>query len=193
MKDLYERLGMKNIQLTTKSDWVKVTISAEEVEDAKKIGELQQKQSKDMGCKDNSITKNSELSLHYTVISKQAEFAVKRFGGGTARVTAPGEFHDYPDVGSVNVRYTFDLEDSLMIMKKDQGLVPLVFVGGISPNFLLLGWTIPNYAKYVTYKINCGKENFSFGIIHDMRPHEAVCFPKSMLMPMWSINKDLLK
>jgi hypothetical protein len=187
------RLNMKGVRLTEKTDWIEVTISQEEIDEAIVIGTYQEDISKEMGLKDNAVDGNRDKSLIRTITSKQAEFAVRRFGGGTARVTRPNEFHDYPDVGQVNVRYVFDPEDGMMIMKRDQGKVPMILVTGESPNFLLMGWMIPDYAKQIIYRINLGRDEPTFGFLHSMEDHEACTYSKQWLMPMSSFNKELLK
>lgn len=179
--------------LTQKEDWSKVTITSEEVEEAILLGKKQENDSKERNLNDNSFDGGGDKSLQRTIASKQAEFAVRKFGGGTARVTQPNEFHDYPDVGQVNVRYVFDPEDGLMIMKKDQGKVPMILVTGNCPDFYLMGWIIPDYAKYIIYRINLGREEPVVGFLNKMKEHEACTYSKQWLLPMWSFNKELLK
>jgi hypothetical protein len=188
-----KRLSIKGLVLTQKEDWPLVTISQQEIEEAILIGNKQENDSKEAGLNDNSFDGGNGKSLARTITSKQAEFAVRRFGGGTARVTQPNEFHDYPDVGQVNVRYVFDPEDGLMIMKRDQGKVPMILVTGNCPDFYLMGWHIPDYAKYTIYKINLGREDPVAGFLHDMKEHEACTYSKQWLLPMWSFNKELIK
>lgn len=188
-----DRLNLKGMRLTEKSDWITVTICQDDINDAIEIANIQEADSKDMGLNDNAFDGGEGKSLQRTIASKQAEFAVRRFGGGTARVTQPNEFHDYPDVGLTNVRYVFDPEDGMMIMKRDQGKVPMILVTGECPNFLLMGWIIPDYAKQIIYRINLGREETIFGFLHDMKDHEACTFSKQWLFPMWSFNKELIK
>lgn len=188
-----DRLNLKGLKLTEKSDWITVTIDQEDINDAIEIGNIQEADSKDMGLNDNAFDGDGGKSLQRTIASKQAEFAVRKFGGGTARVTQPNEFHDYPDVGKTNVRYVFDPEDGMMIMKRDQGKVPMILVTGECPNFLLMGWTIPDYAKHIIYRINLGREEPISGFLYDMKDHEACTFSKQWLYPMWSFNKELIK
>ena len=192
-KILFNRLGVSNIRLTEKTDWVTVTISQEEELEAERIAAIQEADSKKMNLVDNAFDGEDGKSLLRTIASKQAEFAVRRFGGGTARVTQPNEFHDYPDVGQVNVRYVFDSEDGLMIMKRDQGKVPMILVTGKCPDFQLMGWMIPDYAKQIIYRINLGREEATFGFLNDMKDHEACTYSKQWLFPMWSFNKELIK
>lgn len=192
-REWMKRLSIKGLVLTQKEDWPLVTISQQEVEEAILIGNKQENDSKERGLNDNSFDGGDGKSLTRTITSKQAEFAVRRWGGGTARVTQPNEFHDYPDVGQVNVRYVFDPEDGLMIMKRDQGKVPMILVTGDAPNFYLMGWCIPDYAKYTIYRINLGREEPVVGFLNDMKDHEACTYSKQWLYPMWSFNKELLK
>lgn len=193
MKDWIKRLNMKGLTLTEQKDWPLVVISPEEVEDAIRIGKIQEEDSKRMGLHDNAFDGGDGKSLARTITSKQAEFAVRRFGGGTARVTQPNEFHDYPDVGQTNVRHVNDPQDGMMIMKRDQGKVPMILVTGSSPNFYLMGWMIPDYAKQIIYRINLGREEPTFGFLQEMKDHECCTYSKQWLFPMWSFNKDLIK
>lgn len=192
-REFAKRLNIVGIPLTEEKDWELVTISQKEIDESVRMGNIQETDSKANGLKDNSFDGGDGKSLLRTIVSKQAEFAVQLYGGGTARVTQPNEFHDYPDVGGVNVRYVFDKEDGLMIMKRDQGKVPMILVTGDSPNFYLMGWVIPDYAKYNIYKINSGRESPIAGFLHNMKDHEACTYSKQWLMPMWSFNKELLK
>ncbi len=192
-KDLYERLGMKEVTLTTKANWIEVTLSKAKVQEAIDIATFQEEDSKAQGLKDNSFLNSAEESLHCTIESKCAEFAVQQWGGGTARVTQPNEFHGYPDVGEVNVRHVNDPEDGLMIMKRDQNLVPIVLLTGKAPNYFLMGWTIPAYAKQFIYRINLGRDEYGDGFLQNMKGHEACTFSKQWLFPMSTFNKELIK
>ena len=192
-KEWIKRLNMKGIRLTEKEDWISVTISQEKVDESIRLATKQELDSKSMGLKDGTFLNSTEQSLYCTIESKGAEFAVQTWGGGTARVTQPNEFHDYPDVGKVNVRHVNDSEDGLMIMKRDQGKVPIVLVTGKMPNFLLMGWIIPDYAKQFIYRINLGRDEQIFGFLNEMKDHESCTFSKQWLFPMWSFNKELIK
>ncbi len=192
-REQLKRLNMAGLRLTEKSDWIPVTIPADKVAESIAMATKQEADSKSANLNDGSFMNDSQQSLECTTQSKAAEFAVQVWGGGTARVTQPNEFHDYPDVGQVNVRHVNDEEDGLMIMKRDQGKVPIILVTGKMPNFYLMGWTIPDYAKQVVYRINLGREEVSFGFLSDMKDHEACTYSKQWLFPMWSFNKDLIK
>jgi hypothetical protein len=192
-KKLVEGLNTKGIVLTSPEDFIKVILPQHYINLATSIGTMQEEQSKSMNLKDNSIDRDRKKSLDRTIESKKAEFAVKVWGGDTAAVTEPGQFHDVPDVGQVNVRHVNDKEDSLMIMKRDQDKVPLVLVYGSGNEFYLMGWTIPIYARNVIYKCNFRDEDSMFGFIHNMQPHESCVYPKQWLTPMKYLNKDLLK
>lgn len=192
-KELFNRLGLKGLTLTDKSDWIEVIIPESKVVESIKLGKIQEDQSRDSELYDHAFQNSREQSLYCTTESKGAEFAVQVWGGGTARVTQPGEFHDYPDVGQVNVRHVNDPEDGLMIMKKDQDKVPIVLTTGKMPKFFLMGWFIPAYAKQFIYRINLGREKLGDGFLNEMQPHEACTFSKQWLFPMWALNKDLVK
>ncbi len=192
-REWMKRLNVVGMTLTTEEEWQPITIGNKEIEESIRMGNLQENDSKAKGLKDNSFDGGDGKSLERTIISKQAEFAVQLWGGGTARVTQPNEFHDYPDVGDVNVRYVFDKEDGLMIMKRDQGKVPLILVCGQSPTFYLMGWVIPDYAKYQIYKMNLGRPDPVAGFLSNMQDHEACTYSKQWLLPMWALSKDLVK
>ena len=192
-REWMKRLNVVGMTLTTEEEWQPITIGNKEIEESIRMGNLQENDSKAKDLKDNSFDGGDGKSLERTIISKQAEFAVQLWGGGTARVTQPNEFHDYPDVGDVNVRYVFDKEDGLMIMKRDQGKVPLILVCGQSPTFYLMGWVIPDYAKYQIYKMNLGRPDPVAGFLSNMQDHEACTYSKQWLLPMWALSKDLVK
>lgn len=192
-REWMKRLNVVGMTLTTEEEWQPITIGNKEIEESIRMGNLQENDSKAKGLKDNSFDGGDGKSLERTIISKQAEFAVQLWGGGTARVTQPNEFHDYPDVGDVNVRYVFDKEDGLMIMKRDQGKVPLILVCGQSPTFYLMGWVIPDYAKYQIYKMNLGRPDPVAGFLSNMQDHEACTYSKQWLLPMWALSKELVK
>jgi hypothetical protein len=61
------------------------------------------------------------------------------------------------------------------------------------PNYFLMGWFIPDYAKQFVYRINLGRDEFGDGFLNEMKPHEACTFSKQWLFPMWSFNKELIK
>lgn len=192
-KELFIRLGIKGLTLTSQADWIEVVIPEAKVLESKRLAKIQEDDSRDNELYDHAFQNSREESLFCTTESKAAEFAVQEWGGGTARVTQPNEFHSYPDVGQVNVRHVNDPEDGLMIMKKDQDKVPIVLVTGKMPKFWLMGWTIPAYAKQYIYRINLGREELGDGFLNEMQPHEACTFSKQWLFPMWSMNKDLVK
>ena len=146
-KELFARLGLKGLTLTSSTDWVEVTIPESKIIESKRLAKIQEDDSRNHELYDNAFQNSREESLFCTTESKGAEFAVQEWGGGTARVTLPNEFHSYPDVGQVNVRHVNDPEDGLMIMRKDQDKVPIVLVTGKMPTYLLMGWTIPAYAS----------------------------------------------
>lgn len=193
MKEWIARLEMKGLVLTTEKDWIDVTIPPDKVMLSINLATKQEIDSHKMGLKNGTFQNTVEESLYCTTESKGAEFAVQEWGGGTARVTQPNEFHDYPDVGQVNVRHVNDPEDGLMIMKRDQLKLPIILVTGKMPNFRLMGWFIPAYAKQFIYRINLGREEPSDGFLNKMQNHEACTFSKQWLFPMWSFNKDLIK
>lgn len=194
--DKIKRLNMVGVRLTSETDWVEVIISPSEVAEGIRLGTLQEAESKKLGLRDRSFSGDEGDSLARSIAAKQAEFAVQTYGGGTARVVGINEFHDWPDVGQVNVRYTFNKGYGLILTNRDQGKVPMVLVTGRSPKFLLMGWYIPDYAKQMIYKVHQGRTEdapSTFGFLHEMKDHEVCQINMQMLMPMWSFNKELIK
>jgi hypothetical protein len=194
--DWKKRLNMKGVRLTSEADWIDITISPEEVEEGIRLGTLQEEESKKNGLKDRSFSGDEGDSLQRSIAAKQAEIAVQRYGGGTARVVGINEFHDFPDVGQVNVRYTFNPGYGMIITNRDQGKVPMILLTGKCPTFRLMGWFIPDYAKQIVYKIHQGRTedcSTEFGFLQEMKDHECCQLNMQMLLPMWVFNKDLLK
>ena len=182
--------------LTTEADWVEIIITPEEVEEGIRLGNLQEAESKRLGLNDRSFSGSEEDSLIRSITAKQAEIAVQKFGGGTARIVGINEFHDYPDVGGVNVRYTFNTGYGLMITNRDQGKVPMILVTGRCPNFKLIGWMAPDYAKQWIYKVHQGRCEdcaTNYGFLQNMKDHESCQVNAQMLFPMSWFNKELLK
>lgn len=193
---LLKRVEMIGVTLTSEADWVSVTISPEEVEEGIRLGTLQEEESKKNGLKDRSFSGDEGDSLLRSITAKQAEFAVQRFGGGTARVTQPNEFHDYPDVGGVNVRYTFNPGYGLIITNRDQLKVPMILVTGKSPNFQLMGWHAPAHVKQMVYKVHQGRNEdcqTQYGFLQEMKDHECCQINMQMLLPMVWFPMHLLK
>lgn len=187
---------MIGIRLTTEADWEDVTISAADVQHGIDLGTFQEEESKRNGLRDRSFSGASADSLARSIAAKQFEYAIREYGGGTARVVQVNEFHDYPDVGQVNARYTFNPGYGMIITNRDQGKVPMILGTGKCPTFRLMGWFIPDYAKQIVYKVHQGRDEncpTQFGFLQDMKDHEVCQLNMQMLFPMWSFNKQLIK
>lgn len=191
-----KRLNMKGVVLNHENLWVPVRISPEEVQEAIEIGTLQEEESKKLGLNDRSFSGDEGDSLARSIAAKQFEFAIRRWGGGTARIVKVNEFHSMPDVGKVNARFTFDPGYGMMITVKDQGLVPMILGTGKCPDFFLMGWCVPDFMKQVVYKVHQGRSpdcQTQFGFLQEMKPHEAFQVNMQMLLPMHYFNKELVK
>lgn len=186
--------------VTTQEDWVPVILKDEYISLARDKAAYQEKQSRERNLRNNAINKNPEAMLLNTTLSKYAEYAVKQWGGDLARVTNPGEFHDYPDVGQANVRFIGDPEDGLMISTEDQGEMPMILCTIKDKNdtsfkdktIWLIGWGMTDQLRRIVYLINRTLENKNWGKISDMLPHEQCFFPRSMLYPMRTFSKEFL-
>ena len=194
--DKLSRLNMKGVRLTSEADWIDVTINTKDIQEGIRIGTLQEEESKKRGLNDRSFSGDEGDSLARSIAAKQFEFAIREYGGGTARVVQVNEFHDYPDVGQVNARYTFNPGYGMIITNRDQGKVPMILGTGVAPTFRLMGWFIPDYAKQIVYKIHQGRNEACetrFGFLQEMKSHECCQLNMQMLFPMWSFNKELIK
>jgi hypothetical protein len=183
--------------VTTESDWEPVRLKDEYIDLAQKKSAQQEKQSKDRKLHDRAINKDPQASLNNTTLSKYAEYAVRQYFGDVARVTNPGEFHRYPDVGQCNVRFIGDPEDGLMIQDPDQGELPMVLATVKSPNFQdrtiwLIGWGMTDQLRRIVYLINRFRANKDWGMINGMEPHEQFVYPRSMLYPMRTLSKEFV-
>lgn len=183
--------------VTTEDDWLPIVLRDEYCEKSLEQGALQETQSKQMNLKDRAINKNSQASLYHTVFSKRSEYAIKQWAGDQARVTQPGEFHNYPDVGQVNVRWCGDPQDGLMIQERDQGNLPIVFTVSKDPSFQdktiwLVGWGMTDLLRRHFVLINQFRDNKNWGIISNMQSHEQFVYPRSMLNPMKTLSKEFV-
>lgn len=194
--DKIKRLNMVGVRLTTEADWEEIVISPSEIAQGIQLGTKQEAESKKLGLNDRSFSGDEGDSLARSIAAKQAEHAVQKYGGGTARVVQVNEFHDFPDVGGVNVRYTFNKGYGMILTNRDQGKVPMVLVTGKCPKFFLMGWFIPDYAKQFIYKVHQGRTEdceSTFGFLHEMKDHEVCQLNMQMLFPMRYLSKELIK
>src|ERR1700676_5505772 len=118
--DKIQRLKMKGVVLNNESLWVPITISAQEEREAEDMGILKEAESKRLGLKSRSFSGDVGDALARSIAAKRFEFAIRRWGCGTARVVKINEFHDFADVGLVNARYTFNPGYGMMITDRDQ-------------------------------------------------------------------------
>jgi hypothetical protein len=183
--------------VTNQNDWIPVVLDADLEQLSVELGTLQERQSKERRLKDRAIDKNPEASLRRTIASKRAEYAVHQHYGRIARVTQPGEFHDWPDVGQCNVRFVGDPNDGLMIQDRDQGDLVTILCASKDitlqdKTVWLVGWGLTDLLRRTSYKINQGRDVPAFGIIGNMQPHEQCCFPSTMLNPMITLSKEFV-
>lgn len=188
---------LKKCLVLTEIDWIPVILSSENIRMAVQAGHLQEEQSKQRNLKDRSIDQNAEASLKRSIFSKYSEYAVSQWAGNIARVTKPGEFHDYPDVGQCNVRFIGDPEDGLMLHDKDQGELPMILTTSKDLSFQdktiwLIGWGMTDLLRRTFYLVNQFRENKNWGMISNMQPHEQFIFPRSMLNPMKTLSKEFV-
>lgn len=187
---------LSDLIVNEESDWVPVVLPQKYITLGEELGVLQEEQSKARGLRDRSIDKDPEKSLIRSIRSKQAELAVKWWAGDIARVTQPGEFHDYPDVGQCNVRFIFDKADGLMIQKNDQGELVKILTTVKDQSFSdktiwLIGWGITDLMRRHFLMINQFRPNPNWGLMGtSFQPHEQFIYPRSMLNPMRTLSKE---
>jgi hypothetical protein len=183
--------------VTTEADWHPIILKDEYIALAIELGTLQEQQSKERRHNDRSIDKDPVASLRRSIFSKYSEFAVRQWAGDIARVTLPGEFHDVPDCGQVNVRFIGDPEDGLMIQDRDQGELPMVLTTVKDPTFKdktiwLIGWGLTDHLRREFYLINKFRPNKDWGLIGNMQPHEQFVYPRVMLTAMKWLSQETL-
>ena len=183
--------------VTTEEDWVPVVLADDLDALAIQQGTLQEEQSKQRRLNDRSIDKNPEASLKRTIGSKRSEYAFHQWAGRIARVTKPGEFHDWPDVGQCNVRNINDPADGLMIQERDQGELIMVLTVIMDPLFRdktvhLIGWGMTDLLRRHFYLINQQRAVKNWGMISNMQQHEQFVYPRSMLYPMKTLSKEFV-
>lgn len=184
--------------VTTEEDWVPVVLDDDLAALAIEKGILQEEQSKKRRLRDRAINKDPEASLKHTVFSKRSEYAVHQYFGRTARVTQPGEFHKWPDVGQANVRWIGDPTDGLMIQDNDQGELPIILTTSKDLTFTdktiwLIGWGLTDQLRRVFYLINQSRQIKNWGKMGgDFEKHEQFIYPRSMLNPMKWMDKEMM-
>ena len=203
--DFIKRLNMKGLRLNNESLWIPVTITSAEEKEGADLGYLQEEESKKLGLNDRSFSGDVGDSLDRSIAAKRFEIALRRWGGGTAQVIGINQFHDFPDVGQANARFTFNTGYGMIITNRDQDYVPMILGTGKSPHFLLMGWHYPAWVKQIVYmahkkkcescraQVRCADCETEFGFLQEMKDHEVCQLNMQMLMPMKSFNKELLK
>src|SRR5579864_3950824 len=176
--------------VTTEEDWVPIVLDNDLEALSVKQGILQEEQSKQRNLNDRAINKDPEVSLRHTIFSKRSEYAVHQHYDRIPRVTLPGEFHGWPDVGQCNVRFIGDPTDGLMIQDRDQGELPMILTTCKDLSFKdrtiwLIGWGLTDQLRRVFYLINSSRSIKNWGKMGgDFEPHEQFIYPRSMLTPM---------
>jgi hypothetical protein len=184
--------------VTTEVDWVPVVLANDLEQLAIQQGTLQEEQSKERRLNDRAINKDPEASLKHTIFSKRSEYAVHQYFDRVPRVTLPGEFHDWPDVGQANVRFIGDPADGLMIQDRDQGELPMILTTCKDLSFkdrtiYLIGWGLTDQLRRVFYLINQARELKNWGKMgNDFESHEQFIYPRSMLTPMKWLSKEMM-
>lgn len=182
--------------VTTEIDWIPIVLEPQLCALAKQQGEAQEEMSKARGLRDRAINQNTDDSLRHSIFSKRSEYAIHQWAGKLARVTLPGDFHKYPDVGQVNARWIGDPTDGLMIQDNDQGDMPMVLTTSKDLEFKdqtiwLIGWGMTDLLRRHFCMINQFRENKNWGRMgSDFEAHEQFIYPRAMLNPMKTLSKE---
>lgn len=189
------KFELADLWVTKEADWVPIILPDRYILLAEQEGAFQEEESKRKGLRDRTMDPGK--SLMHTIRSKQAEYAVKYYAGDVARVTKPGDFHNYPDVGQVDVRLILDPEDGLMIQKNDRGDFPMVLTTIKDPTFKdktiwLVGWGITDLLRRHFYMINQFRQMKTWALIDGMLPHEQFVYPRAMLNPIKTLSKEFI-
>lgn len=191
------QVNSSKLIVTTEDDWIAVVLDDDLAELAIKQGSLQEDQSKHRKLNDRSIDQDPGRSLRCSIGSKRAEYAVHQYFDRVPRVTLPGEFHDWPDVGQCNVRFMGDPEDNLCIQDNDQGELPMILATSKDKSFKdktiwLIGWGMTDLLRKNFVLINQFRENKNWGIIAGIQPHEQFFYPRKYLNPMKTLSKEFM-
>lgn len=185
--------------VTTEEDWEPVVLDPKLEALAVQQGTLQEEQSKQRRLHDRAINKDPAASLRNTIFSKRLEYAIHQHYDYIPRVTLPGEFHDWPDVGQANARFIGDKADGMMVQDRDQGELPMILGTTKDSEFndrtiWLVGWGLTDQLRRNFYLINLARENKNWGKMGgDFEEHEQFIYPRSMLTPMRFLSEKLMK
>lgn len=185
--------------VTTEEDWVPVVLDNDLEALAVEKGTFQESQSKQRDLNDRAINKDPKASLRNTIFSKRSEYAVHQYYDRVPRVTLPGEFHDWPDVGWANLRFIGDPQDGLMIQDNDQGELPMILTTTKDPTFKdrtiwLCGWGITDQLRRIFVLVNQFRENKNWGRMGgEFESHEQFIYPRSMLTQMRWLSEVMMK
>lgn len=189
---------LANCVVTKEEDWVPIVLEDNYIQEAKRMGKLQYEQSRKWNLKSTTIHNTEEEDFNLQVWSKFMEFAIKQWAGGIARVTNPGEFHDWPDVGQANARFILDPKDGLMIHDGDQGELPIILgttkdISFKDKTIWLIGWGMTDLLRRHYVMINQFRENKNWGKMgNDFLPHEQFIYPRAMLNPIKTLSKEFI-
>lgn len=198
MIKIFNKVDITKCAVLTEKEWAPVILTETNIALAKEMGMKQFHQSREMGLKDRTIFNTDAQDLNCQVWSKLGEFAIYQYFGEQARVTNPGEFHDYPDVGQVNARHMMDPTDGFIIQVKDQDEVPMILTTTKDKTFndktiWLIGWGITAQMRRNQYMFNQFRENPTWGTMgRDFEAHEQFIYPRSMLNPIYMLSKEFV-
>lgn len=194
------RVTLQECTRLTEEDWVPIRLEDDLCQLAIEKGTLQEEQSKRWKLNDRQHLKDPVVSLKSTIWSKRAEYAVHQWAGRKARVTEPGEFHNMPDVGQVNVRFAKSTTIGLVIQERDQGDLPMVYCTTKDYDFndkvvWLVGWGMTGILRnlyFVANETNYYQELPFKWHFHPIQKHEQFAYPPHLLNPMKTLSKDFI-
>lgn len=177
------------------------TLTSEEMEYGRRIGQMRQKSSRAAGIPDQTFKAGASASSDE--VGGQAEvFSAKMSHeetGETYEIAEVDTFHSKPDVGGVNIRYNGKLTFPMILKYKDHADIPMISSCGnpAPPDFAEVGWIDPGQMReiYATIMETLSDYPEAQEAINNLlkpyylKSHEEFAVPRNWLNYMNSLNR----
>jgi hypothetical protein len=181
------------------------TLTKEEMEYGRKIGQLRQRRSRETGLPDQTFTEGQ--SSKSDEIGGQAEvFEQKKCAEDLGEILDIAEvdaFHTRGDVGGINVRYAGKPHYKQILKHKDKDGIPQVSISGNPepPEFCETGWIDPGQIREIyasLMEVLEGHDEAIKAINEFLKPywlkdHEEFAIPRNWLNYMDTLNRKFGK
>ncbi len=182
------------------------SLTPEEMEYGRKIGQLRRQSSRSKGLKDQSFQQNT-AALSDEVGAQAEVFFQKKTAeesGETLDIGIVDTFHTRGDVGGIDVRYAGKPHYKAIIKFRDKSDIPIVSVSGdpSPPNFCETGWIDPGQMREIYASIMEALKDHpeaQAAINEFLKPywlekdHEEFAIPRNWLNRMETLNRKLGK